>query len=97
MPDSSDQEFILEYQTTQTGLDQLSNNIHQASFLIDAQVQIKIEFQWSHLSKNELNNFLVVGTCKPKGNGYGFGGDWSWTGKMPAKKPMSQLFQSSGT
>merc|ERR1719454_1027494 len=38
----------------------------------------------------------VVGTCKPKGNGYGFGGDWSWTGKMPAKKPMSQLFQSSG-
>jgi len=38
----------------------------------------------------------VVGTCKPKGNGYGFGGDWSWTGKMPAKKPISQLFQSSG-
>lgn len=38
----------------------------------------------------------VVGSCSIKGNGYGYGGDWSWTGKMPAKKPQSQLFFSDG-
>ena len=38
----------------------------------------------------------VVGQCANKGNGYGFGGDWSWTGQAPSRKPQSQLFFSNG-
>jgi len=38
----------------------------------------------------------VVGQCKTKGNGYGYDGDWSWTGQAPPRKPQSQLFFSNG-
>jgi len=38
----------------------------------------------------------VVGQCKPTGNGYGYDGDWSWTGQAPSRKPQSKLFFSNG-
>ena len=38
----------------------------------------------------------VVGQGSNQGNGYGFGGDWSWTGQAPNRKPQSQLFFSKG-
>lgn len=38
----------------------------------------------------------VVGQCKTKGNGYGYDGDWSWTGQAPSRKPQSKLFFSNG-
>ena len=38
----------------------------------------------------------VEGKCTPKGNGYGYDGDWSWSGTMPMKKPDSQLFFHNG-
>ena len=39
----------------------------------------------------------VEGSCRIKGNGYGYGGDWSWTGTMPPRKPQSQMFYNDGS
>ena len=38
----------------------------------------------------------VVGQCSTKGNGFGYDGDWSWTGTPPPRKPAHQLFFSNG-